>query len=135
VGAIAKGTIDDDEAVALLNPLRAECKRIESDLAAAESHTNVIELHPQAAQRFKENLEDLAAMLTDRDAAPDLQLIGSFRSLVGRNRPTSKGWGGIRDSYPGPPSGPNGHRNRVSSTGGSGGGTRTPDPRIMIPVL
>jgi hypothetical protein len=66
----------------LLNPLRSECKRIESELAAAESHTNVIELHPQAVQRFKENLEDLAAILTDRDAAPDLALIESFRALV-----------------------------------------------------
>ncbi len=82
VGAIARGTIDDDEAVALLNPLRAECRRIEAELAAAESHTNVIELHPQAVQRFKENLEDLAAILTDRDATPELALIGSFRSLV-----------------------------------------------------
>jgi site-specific DNA recombinase len=42
----------------------------------------VIELHPQAVQRFKENVEDLARILTDRDAAPDLALIGSFRSLV-----------------------------------------------------
>ena len=82
VGAIAKGTIDDDEAVALLNPLRTECKRIEAELVVAESHTNVIELHPQAVQRFKENVEDLAAILVDRDTVPDLALTGSFRSLV-----------------------------------------------------
>jgi site-specific DNA recombinase len=80
VEAIAKGTIDDDDA--LLNPLRADRKRIEAELANADSHTNVVELHPQAVQRFKENLEDLAAILTDRDAIRDLALIGSFRSLV-----------------------------------------------------
>jgi site-specific DNA recombinase len=82
VGAIAKGTIDDDDAAALLNPLRADRKRIEAELANAESHTNIVELHPQAVQRFQKNLEDLAAILTDRDAIPDLALIGSFRSLV-----------------------------------------------------
>jgi hypothetical protein len=68
--------------VALLNPLRVERRRIEAELADAETHTNVIELQPQAVQRFKENVEQLARILTDRDAVPDLALIGSFRSLV-----------------------------------------------------
>jgi site-specific DNA recombinase len=31
---------------------------------------------------FKENIESLAEILADRDASPDLALIGSFRSLV-----------------------------------------------------
>ena len=82
VKAIGKGTISDDEAVALLSPLRAERNRIEAELTNAESHTNVVELHPQAVQRFKENVEDLAAILTAPDAAPDLALVGGFRSLV-----------------------------------------------------
>jgi site-specific DNA recombinase len=81
VGAIAKGLISDNEA-SLLGPLRAEIARIEADLATADSRTNVIELHPQAVQRFKDNIEELAEILTDRDAKPDLELIGSFRSLV-----------------------------------------------------
>lgn len=62
--------------------MRAEIARIEAELATAETHTNVIELHPQAVQRFRENIEDLAEILTNGDAAPDLALIGSFRSLV-----------------------------------------------------
>ncbi len=82
VGAIAKGTVDDAEAMALLNPLRGECRRIETELEAPDSHTNVIELHPQAVQRFKENVEDLAAIVTGRDSTPDVTLIESFRSLV-----------------------------------------------------
>jgi hypothetical protein len=41
-----------------------------------------VELHPQAVERFKENMDDLAAIVTDRDAVPDLTLIGSFRSLL-----------------------------------------------------
>jgi site-specific DNA recombinase len=82
VSAIAKGLISDDEASALLSSLRAELARIDADLATAENHTNVIELHPQAVQRFKENIEGLAQILADRDADPDLALIGGFRSLV-----------------------------------------------------
>ena len=42
----------------------------------------MIELHPQAVQRFKENIESLAEILTNRNSGPDLALIGSFRSLV-----------------------------------------------------
>ncbi len=35
-----------------------------------------------AVQRFKENVEDLAAILTAPDVTPDLALVGSFRSLA-----------------------------------------------------
>ncbi len=65
----------------MLNPLRAERVRIGTELETAECRTNVVELHPQAVQRFKENLEDLSAILTG-PTNPDLALIGSFRSLV-----------------------------------------------------
>jgi site-specific DNA recombinase len=84
VGAIARGIISDSEAVNLLGPLRAELARIEADLTTADTHTNVIELHPQAVQRFKDNLEALADILVAKDALPDLELIGTFRSLVER---------------------------------------------------
>ena len=66
----------------MLGPLRAEVKRIEAELTNADSNTNVVELHPQAVQRFKENVEDLAAILTDKGGTPDLAPIGSFRTLV-----------------------------------------------------
>ncbi len=55
--------------------------RIEAELATAETHTNVIELHPQAVQRFKDNLEALADILT-KDSLPDLEIAGTFRSIV-----------------------------------------------------
>ena len=82
MSAIAKGLISDSEAAESLEPLRSELARIEAELATADSHTNVIELHPQAVQRFKENIEGLAEILTNRNSGPDLALIGSFRSLV-----------------------------------------------------
>jgi len=37
------------------------------------------QLHPQAVQRFKDNLEALADILVTKDALPDLELIGTFR--------------------------------------------------------
>ena len=82
VGSIAKGLITEDEAASLLNAARSEIARLESELATADTRTNVIELHPQAVQRFKENLEALADILVTKDALPDLELVGTFRSLV-----------------------------------------------------
>lgn len=82
VGSIAKGLITDDEASALLGPARQEVQRIEAELATAETDTNVVELHPQAVNRFKENVEALADILVVNDALPDLELMGTFRSLV-----------------------------------------------------
>jgi site-specific DNA recombinase len=81
VGSIAKGLITEDEAATLLGAARLELARLEAQLATADCRTNVIELHPQAVQRFKENLDSLAEVLT-QDALPDLELTGTFRSLV-----------------------------------------------------
>jgi len=84
VASIAKGLITDDEAASLLKPARLAVSQLESQIATAESVTNVIELHPQAFRRFQENIEALAGILTAKDAMPDLDLIGTFRSLVER---------------------------------------------------
>jgi site-specific DNA recombinase len=82
VSSIARGLITDDEASPLLGEARREISRLESELATANSKTNVIELHPQAVQRFKENVEALADILVTKDALPDLELMSTFRSLV-----------------------------------------------------
>jgi site-specific DNA recombinase len=47
----------------LLAATRREISRLEAELATANTITNVIELHPQAVQRFKENIEALADIL------------------------------------------------------------------------
>jgi hypothetical protein len=70
------------QAASLLTPAWQELTRIETELATAETDTNVIELHPQAVRRFKENVEALADILVTKDALPDLELMGTFRSLV-----------------------------------------------------
>jgi site-specific DNA recombinase len=82
VTSIAKGLITDDEAAAVLGPTRISLSRVQAELAAAQSNTNVIELHPQAVQRYKENVEQLARILSDKDATPDLEIISTFRTLV-----------------------------------------------------
>ena len=82
VGSIAKGLITDIEAASLLGPARQELGRIEAEQATAETDTNVIELHPQAVDLFKQNLEALADILVSKDALPDLELVSTFRSLV-----------------------------------------------------
>ena len=76
VSSIAKGLITEDEAAALLATARLEIARIESELATADTRTNVIELHPQAVQRFKENLDSLADILS-KDAFPIWHLSGA----------------------------------------------------------
>lgn len=82
IGKIAADLISDDEAKPLLASLRAEKERHAADLTSAGEDTNVIELHPQAVERFRENIENLAAILSQGDVAPDVELIGSFRELV-----------------------------------------------------
>lgn len=82
IGKIAADLISDDEAKPLLASLRAEKDRLNADLATAGEDTNVIELHPQAVERFRENIENLASILSQGDVAPDSELIGSFRELV-----------------------------------------------------
>ncbi len=78
VSSIAKGLITDDEATSLLDAARREIARLESKLAATDSTTSVIELHPQAVQLFKDNVEALADILVTKDALPDVELIGTF---------------------------------------------------------
>jgi site-specific DNA recombinase len=82
MSSIAKGLITDIEAASLLGPARQELARIETELATAQTDTNVIELHPQAVELFKQNLGALADILVMKDALPDPELVGTFRSLV-----------------------------------------------------
>ena len=82
VESIGKGLITDAEAVSVLEPARRERDRLEAELASAEEETNVVELHPQAVQRFRENIEELAHIIGQKDSIPDLALSDTFRSLV-----------------------------------------------------
>lgn len=81
IDKMSRDLISDDEAMPLLDSLRAEKTRIDEELSVAAEDTNVIELHPQAVTRFKENIESLAAILADGEI-PDAEIVGPFRELV-----------------------------------------------------
>lgn len=82
VESIGKGLITDDEASALLVPSRQAKVRLEAELTAADTYTNVVELHPQAVARFADNLEDMATIVAAKDQMPDPDVAGTFRTLV-----------------------------------------------------
>ncbi|MDX0232906.1 recombinase family protein [Sinorhizobium meliloti] len=82
VDRIAKGLIDDNEASALLQPLRQERDRLERELTASEAPSNVIELHPQAVKRFRENVEHLADIVATKTGTVDVGAASAFRHLV-----------------------------------------------------
>ena len=57
------------------------CGWIEAQTALAGEETNVVDLHPQAVIRFKENIEQLAEILKDAKQ-PSLELLSTFKQLV-----------------------------------------------------
>ncbi|MGN6307349.1 MAG: recombinase family protein [Mesorhizobium sp.] len=81
IDKMSRDLISDEEAEPLLHKLREEKASLEEELRLAGEETNVIELHPQAVTRFKENIENLAAILADGET-PDADIVGPFRELV-----------------------------------------------------
>ncbi len=79
---MSKDLIEDDEATALLRPLRAERDRQKAILESVEEPENVIELQPLAVQRFRQDIEDLAQIIREdgRQVSPKLAM--PFRQMV-----------------------------------------------------
>ncbi|UTY51549.1 recombinase family protein [Sinorhizobium fredii] len=90
---ISKGLIEDDEAAALLAPLRAERDRQRAILETTEEPTNVIEIQPKAVKRFRENIESLAQIVREKDGEASPEIAAPFRQLVAAVvvNPTEKG--------------------------------------------
>jgi hypothetical protein len=83
VSSIAKGLITDIEAASLLGPARRELAQIEAELATAETDTNVIELHAPAGRgTVQAEVEGFGRYSRRKRRLPDLELVGTFRSLV-----------------------------------------------------
>ncbi len=79
---VSKGTIDEDDVLAILPGLKAERSRLKSELAAEEPSTNVIEIKPKAVIKFREDIESLAEILKDRQAEPTPEMAKAFREVV-----------------------------------------------------
>ncbi|MGO8091624.1 recombinase family protein [Rhizobium leguminosarum] len=82
VRMLSKGLIEEDEASELLGPLRQQRDKQQVLLESIEEPTNVIELQPKAVRRFRENIENLSAILAQGEEEPPPELLGPFRQLV-----------------------------------------------------
>lgn len=81
VDALADGLVSKDEVGDRMRELRATRDRLEADLVTAGHDTNVIELRPAAVERFRENMEALAAIVALK-ADPGPEITEPFRALV-----------------------------------------------------
>ena len=61
---------------------RAEQARLSAELVSAEQDTNVIDLHPQAVVRFRDNLEAIAAAINGPGNEVGDELSSRFRELI-----------------------------------------------------
>ena len=60
-------------------PIKRDCK---AELANAEDGTNVVDLHPKAIARFRENLEGIAASIRAPGSEIGDELSARFRELI-----------------------------------------------------
>ncbi|WP_249729459.1 MULTISPECIES: recombinase family protein [unclassified Chelatococcus] len=81
VDALAKGVISEEDVAERMVELRADKEKFTAELALAGQTTNVIELRPQAVERFRENMEALAAIVS-KDGEISLDLAEPFHALV-----------------------------------------------------
>lgn len=79
---LSKGLIEEDEATEMLGPLRQQLDKQQALLESIEEPTNVIELQPKAIRRFRENIENLSAILAQGEEEPPPELLGPFWQLV-----------------------------------------------------
>src|SRR5579864_3741548 len=115
--------------------------RCSSGAVSFPGRSKPVALHPAILRRYEEQLLWLEHALGRGVSAADAEAAEAIRDLVetvtvfrhperrcvaGNRRPAK------RADWPGSLSEPG---DRGAGKGGSGGGTRTPDPRIMIPVL
>ncbi|WP_246252518.1 recombinase family protein [Allomesorhizobium camelthorni] len=82
VSMAGKGLISEAEVSTEISQLRAQRDRWRAAVELAGSDTNVIEFRPQAVDRFRLNLEELATVLVEKYALPNLAITSTFRELV-----------------------------------------------------
>lgn len=78
----ANGFISEEELPGMLAPLRAQRDRQKEILESVDEPPNVIELQPKAVRRFRENIESLAQIVSEKGGEPSPELVAPFRQLV-----------------------------------------------------
>ena len=124
-----------------IKALEIERIEIDSKLKCANA-ADIVILHPAAIEQYRADVERLAALASEHnDFVESAELIEALRRLVAgviiHAEPYGRGFnvevqGRLAqltnsDLFP--------SRSEGGGISGSGRGTRTPDPRIMIPVL
>ena len=79
---VSRGTIADEDVLAILPGLKAERTRLKADLEAEEAPTNIIELKPKAVEKFREDVEQIAEIVNSPGAEPVIELAKAFREVV-----------------------------------------------------
>lgn len=125
-----------------VNELAAERKRVEAELTQIASSSEIVTVHPAAVERYLADIRRLADVAAEAAELDEPELVLTLRQLVqtvtvftppGTDELTIEIKASLSDlTLPGPLL-----KRSIGGgvTVGSGGGTRTPDPRIMIPVL
>jgi site-specific DNA recombinase len=137
---IAKGA-DFDTYNPKVNELAAERKRVKAELAQIAAASEIVTVHPAAIERYLADIRRLAEVAAEAAELDEPELVATLRQLVqavivhappGTDELAIEIKASLSElTLPGPLL----KRSSGGVTGGSGGGTRTPDPRIMIPVL
>jgi site-specific DNA recombinase len=118
--------------------LKAERKRLEADLAAAEKPPESVALHPTALARYRQQVDDLQKALSADASGDNREPINALRELVAAimvlktpPRRTDPGRGARQARRAHRPSGIS-CRPYGGGKSGSGGGTRYPPPRKAL---
>ena len=134
VDAIIKGTAEHATIAGPIRKLEIERDQITAELAEINTAAPVVQIHPAAVTRYRLDMERLKRLLDANTEGQSLELIDAARRLIERvtvrAKPGEQGFaveirGRLAELL----------RNSVGGNGGSEGGTRTPDTRIMIPLL
>jgi site-specific DNA recombinase len=135
--AIVKTGADPTTFATRIKQLEAERGALAAELAALARSAPVIALHPASLKRYRADVERLAELLAGSDEGA-AELIAAVRALVARvTVHAPPGARDLRVEIHGRLAELTGAPGLVAEGGidGSGGGTRTPDTRIMIPLL
>jgi site-specific DNA recombinase len=121
--------------------LAAERRRVKAELAQIAAASEIVTVHPAAIERYLADIRRLAEVAAEAAELDEPELVATLRQLVqavivhappGTDELAIEIKASLSElTLPGPLL----KRSSGGVTGGSGGGTRTPDPRIMIPVL
>lgn len=137
VEAILKGTIDHATMAEPIRRLEQEKEAVDAELATLNETAPAIAIHPAAVAQYRRDVNALQALLAADGEAESDEVIARVRRLVesvtvhaqtGVKGFTLEIRGRLAELI-------ENSRRVVGGNGGSEGGTRTPDTRIMIPLL